>query len=204
MQAMKYDLLDYDSFQTAKVFKQDHHILSFFRESWGEVSFPTRFNINYHCINVWASLTDKSSVDLLRGLTDRYATGIVKAYSRVADMLSDRSACHKIVGAINDDVLLLGESICKGKAREYVEPIVAAAIWEQMTERCGHTDLLDRIKNYFPPTKKLQTKNELDGYVIEQLTSKFEEVRIDLVAQIKARRTEEERQRIEQERKNAN
>lgn len=203
MQALKYDLLDYDSFQSAKVFKQDHHILSFFRESWGEVSFPTKFNINYHCINVWASLIGKSSADLLRGLTDRYATGIVKAYSRVADMLSDRSACHKIVGSINDDVLLLGESICKGKAREYVEPIVAAAIWEQMIERCGHTDLLDRIKFYFPSTKELQTKNELDGYIIEQLTSKFEEVRIDLVAQIKARRAEEERQRIEQERKKA-
>ena len=86
MQAMKYDLLDYDSFQTAKVFKQDHHVLSFFRESWGEVSFPTKFNINYHCVNVWASLTDKTTADLLRGLTDKYATGVVKAYSRVADM----------------------------------------------------------------------------------------------------------------------
>ncbi|MBQ7119795.1 MAG: hypothetical protein IJO09_06225 [Oscillospiraceae bacterium] len=76
MQAMKYDLLDYDSFQTAKVFKQDHHVLSFFKESWGEVSFPIKFNINYHCISVWASLTGKSSAVLLRGLTEQYATGL--------------------------------------------------------------------------------------------------------------------------------
>ena len=47
MQAMKYDLLNYDAFQTAKIFKQDHHILSFLNESWGEASFPTKFNINY-------------------------------------------------------------------------------------------------------------------------------------------------------------
>ena len=203
MQAMKYDLLDYDSFQTAKVFKQDHHVLSFFRESWGEVSFPTKFNINYHCINVWASLTGKSSADILRGLTDKYATGVVKAYSRVADMLANKATCRKIIGELKEDVILSGGSICIGKAREYVEPIVHAATWEQLTERCGHTDLLSRIKKCFPSVEELQSKKDFDKCVTEQLAASFEDVRKELAEQIEARRAEEERQRIERERQAA-
>ena len=200
MQAMKYDLLDYDSFQTAKAFKQDHHVLSFFRESWGEVSFPTKFNINYHCINVWASLMGKTSTDLLRGLTEQYATGIVKAYSRIADMMANKATCRKIIGELREDVILSGGSICIGKAREYVEPIVHAATWEQLTERCGHTDLLSRIKKCFPSVEELQSKKDFDRSVTEQLAASFEDVRKELAEQIEARRAEEERQRIERER----
>ena len=203
MQAMKYDLLDYDSFQTAKVFKQDHHVLSFFRESWGEVSFPTKFNINYHCINVWASLMGKSSADLLRGLTEQYATGIVKAYSRVADMMANKATCRKIIGELREDAILSGTSICVGKAREYVEPIVPATIWEQLTERCGHTDLLSRIKKCFPSVEELQSKKDFDSSVTEQLAASFEDVRKELAEQIEARRAEEERQRIEREKQRA-
>ena len=200
MQAMKYDLLDYDSFQTAKVFKQDHHVLSFFRESWGEVSFPTKFNINYHCINVWASLTGKTSTDLLRGLTEQYATGIVKAYSRIADMMANKATCRKIIGELREDVILSGGSICIGKAREYVEAIVHAAIWDQLTEKCGHTDLLSRIKKCFPSVEELQSKKDFDSSVTEQLAARFEDTRKELAEQIEARRAEEERQRIERER----
>ena len=203
MQAMKYDLLDYDSFQTAKVFKQDNHVLSFFRESWGEVSFPTKFNINYHCINVWASLTGKASTDLLRGLTEQYATGIVKAYSRIADMMANKAMCRKIIGELREDVILSGGSICIGKAREYVEPIVHEATWEQLTERCGHTDLLSRIKKCFPSVEGLQSKKDFDRSVTEQLAASFEGVRKELAEQIEARRAEEERQRIERERQAA-
>ena len=203
MQAMKYDLLDYDSFQTAKVFKQDHHVLSFFRESWGEVSFPNKFNINYHCINVWASLTGKSSADLLRGLTEQYATGIVKAYSRVSDMTTNKSRCVSIIGELRDDAVLSGDSICKGKAREYVDSIVPIKIWEQLTEQCGHSDLLERIKKHFPTDIELQTKKDLDTHILEILSLAFEEARQVVVIQIGERKQEEERQRIERERQKA-
>ena len=203
MQAMKYDLLDYDSFRTAKVFKQDHHVLSFFRESWGEVSFPTKFNINYHCINVWASLTGKSSADLLRGLTEQYATDVMKAYSRVADIMADQSACRKIIGELREDAILSGASICVGKAREYVEPIVNTSTWEQLTEKCGHTDLLSRIKKCFPSVEGLQSKKDFDNSVTEQLAARFEDARKDLAEQIEARRAEEERQRLEREKQKA-
>ncbi len=203
MQAIKYDLLDYDSFQTAKVFKQDYLIVSFFSENWGEVSYPTKFDINYHCINVWAEITDKTSADLLRSQTDQYATSIVRAYSRVADMVTDKSACRKIMRELREDVILSGDSICIGKAREYVEPIVHAATWDQLIERCGHTDLLSRVKKCFPSAEGYQTKKDFDRYVTEQLAARFEEARKELAEQIEDRRANEERQRIERERKKA-
>lgn len=106
MQAMKYDWLDYSSFQTAKIFKQDHHILSFFRENWGEVSFPSKFNINYHCINVWALLTAKQPAELLRDLTAQYATSVVKAYSNVADMIHNNHAAARIMREVEESVIL--------------------------------------------------------------------------------------------------
>lgn len=203
MQAMKYDLLDFNSFQTAKVFKQDHQILSFLKESWGEVSFPTKFNINYHCIDVWASLTGKSSADLLRGLTEQYATGIVKAYSRVADMATNKGRCVSVIGELRDDAVLSGDSICKVKAREYVDSIASLKIWGQLTEQCGHLDLLERIKKHFPTDKELQTKKDLDTHILEILSLAFEEARQVVIIQIGERKQEEERQRIEQERQKA-
>ena len=199
MQAMKYDLLDYDSFQTAKVFKQDHHVLSFFRDSWGEVSFPTKFNINYHCINVWASLTDKSSADLLRGLTEQYATGIVKAYSKVAEMLTNNQLCRKVIGDCSEDAILAGDAICKTKAHSYVDTIVSSPIWNQLTEKCGHPDLLDRIKKVFPSSIDVLSKEEYDKYLVEQLFSVFATERGVIAAEIEKLRKAEVAKKAELE-----
>ena len=199
MHALKYDLLDYDSFQTAKVFKQDHHVLSFFRESWGEVSFPTKFNINYHCINVWASITGKSSADLLRSLTEQYATGIVKAYARVADMMANKATCRKIIGDCSEDAIIAGDEISKAKAHSYVDSVVSTTIWSQLTEKCGHQDLLDRIKKCIPLPVDASRKEEYDKYLVEQLFSVLEAERIVIAAEIKRQREVEAAKKAEHE-----
>ena len=199
MQAMKYDLLDYDSFQTAKVFKQDHHVLSFFRESWGEVSYPTKFNINYHCINVWASLTNKQPSELLHGLTKHYVTGVVKAYSRVADMLTDKYLCQKVMGDCSEDAILAGDAICKTKAHSYVDTIVSSTIWNQLTGKCGHQDLLDRIKKCIPLSVDASSKEEYDKYLVEQLFSVFATERVVLAAEIEKQRKAEAAKKAEYE-----
>ena len=200
MQAMNNNLLDYDAFQTAKVFKQDNLILSFLKESWGVVSFPAKFNINYQRINLWASFTGKTSEEILHYLTEQFAAGVVQAYSRVANIMVDKSNCREIIEGLGEKVILIGNSICIGEARKLIQPIVSTAIWEQLTEKCGHLDLLSRIKEYFPSAEQLQTKNGFDKYVIEQLAASFEDVRKELAEQIEARRVEEERQRVERER----
>ena len=127
----------------------------------------------------------------------------MKAYSKVADMMANKATCRKIIGELREDVVLSGGSICIGKAREYVEPIVHAATWEQLTERCGHTDLLSRIKKCFPSIEELRSKKDFDRCVTEQLAASFEDVRKELAEQIEAGRAEEERQRIERERQAA-
>ena len=199
MQAMKYDLLDYDSFQTAKVFKQDHHVLSFFRESWGEVSYPTKFNINYHCINVWASLTNKQPSELLHGLTKHYVTGVVKAYSRAADMMANKAACRKVIGDCSEDAILAGDAICKTKAHSYVDTIVSSTIWNQLTGKCGHQDLLDRIKKCIPLSVDASSKEEYDKYLVEQLFSVFATERVVLAAEIEKQRKAEAAKKAEYE-----
>lgn len=195
MQAMKYDLLDYGSFQTAKVFKQDHHVLSFFRENWGEVSFPTKFSINYHCINVWASLTDKTTADLLRGLTDKYATGVVKAYSRVADMLNSSHTATKVMGEVEESAILADDSISKKKAHSYVSEIISENIWDELTNRCGHTDLFDRIKKQTTGTENIASKQEFDVYLEQSLYQVLEGVRLSLSQQITERQKREKQQK---------
>lgn len=203
MQAMKHNLLDYDSFQTAKIFKQDHLILSFFSENWGVASFPTKFNIDYYCVKEWACLTDKTPEDLLRGLTEQYASGIVKAYSRVSDMLNDENLCQKIIGEFDDDSILAGDSISKNKAHAYVDYIVDPIIWNQLVDKCGQTDILDRIKVFVPDDIQVKAKQDVDAYFVEQLTLKFEDARQSAVVKINAKREAEEKHRIELARQKA-
>ena len=179
MQAMKCDLLDYDSFQTAKVFNQGNTILSFLKDNWGEVSFPNKFNINYYCIALFSLFTNKNQRDLLHSYTEQYVTGIVKAYSRAAVILNRKDIAVKIMSECSDTVLLGGSAISKSKAREYVSGIVSQPIWEELTQKCGYDNLLDSIKTSIGGDRST-TKKELDTALEEKLYRAFEEVRQDL------------------------
>lgn len=203
MATMRYDLLDYDTFQSAKLFKCDNTIISFLEGHWGEVLYPNKFDINYPCIDLLALYTDKNSKDILHDYTKYYAKGVVSAYSKIAYMLADKSRCVSIIGELRDDIVLSGDSICKSKAREYIESIVSLKIWEELTEQCGYYDLLDQIKKYFPVKKELHIKKELDAYIIELLTLALEEARQVVILQIDERKQAEERRRIERERQKA-
>ena len=203
MQAMKYELLDFDSFRTAKIFKQSDEILSFLKSSWGEVSYPTKFNINYHCIDILSLFTEKLATDLLYSRTEQYVTGIVKAYSRVADMLDDKELCHKIIREFDDNSILAGDAISKGKAHFYVDSIVTPNIWKQLVDKCGQIELLDRIKAFVPNDLQVYTKRDVDEYFIGQLLSNFEEARENIIIKINAKKEVAEKQRIEQERQKA-
>lgn len=203
MQAMKYELLDFDSFQTAKIFKQSDEIISFLKSSWGEVSYPTKFDINYHCINMLSLFTEKPATELLHSRTEQYVVGIVKAYSRVADMLANKDLCYKVIREFDDTSILAGNAISKGKAHSYVDSIVTPNIWNQLVDKCGQVDLLERIKTLVPSDLQVYTKRDVDEYFIEQLLSNFEEARENIIVKINAKKEAEEKRRIEQERQKA-
>ena len=190
MQALKYDLLDYDSFQTAKMFNQHKQILSFFRKNWGEVSYPDKFKINYHCVNVWASVVDKTNTELLRELTEQYAASVSNAYSKLAAMLKDASSFQKTIDRVSEATVLAGGSLSKETAQKHVNDTVSMSIWEQLTEKCGHSDLLGKIKKHFPDTEELNAKTDVDFYLTEQLTSVFEVEREARVTRIMTQRKE--------------
>lgn len=196
--AMKYELLDYESFQTAKIFNHGDRILAGLKERWGNVSFPTNFYVNYQVVNQWATYVDKTPLELLRTLTEPYVIGVVKAYERIADMLSDSSLCHKIMQECSENAILGGSAICSAKAHEYVDHIVSADVWSQLLYSCGHVDLLDRIKVLIPEDVKIVRKADVDRYFIEQLTSAFERTRLVIIAQIDERKQEELRRAEEQ------
>ena len=203
MQAMKYELLDFDSFQTARIFKQSDEILSFLKSSWGEVSYPTKFNINYHCIDMLSLFTEKSATELLHSRTEQYVVGIVKAYSRVADMLDNKDLCYKVIREFDDTSILAGNAISKGKAHSYVDSIVTPNIWNQLIDKCGQDDLLEKIKVFLPADVQLQSKAEIDDFLIEKITVNFEEARQDIIEKINLKREEDEKNRIEEEKRKA-
>lgn len=177
MQAMKYDLLDYDSFQTAKVFKQDHLILSFLNENCGEVSFPTKFNINYHCINLLALFTGKNSLEFLHELTAQYTAGIIKSYGRVVNNIGKSDVATKVMGVCSESAILAGNVISQSQAKAYVSEIVSERIWSELTEKCGYADLLKRIKEQVPGSELLTTKRDVDLLLEGKLYPTFEEAR---------------------------
>lgn len=207
MQVMKYNLLDYDSFQVSKVFKQSSTILSFLEGNLGEVSFTTKsFNIDYHCAELLAQFTEKQSSQILRPHTEQYALGILKEYSNVINMLSDAEFCRKVMAGYPENEILAGDAICKRKAYSYVNIIVSSVIWDQLVEKCGHSDLLERIKTIcISSPNEISKKDEIDKYIVEQLYSVFENERIALAAEIiKHREAEAEQEKNEQERRKKN
>ena len=183
MQAMKYGLLDYDSFQTAKAFKQNDTIISFLKDNWGNVSFPTKFHIDYHCVELLALFTNTNQRDLLHTYTERYATGVVKAYSRAVDFLNRKETAVKVMRECSNSSLMSGSAISKSKASTYVMGIVSEHVWEELTQRCGHANLLDTIKHSVGESDAI-TKRELDIALEEKLYHLFEEIRQELSNQI--------------------
>lgn len=200
MAAMRYDLLDIDTFQTAKTFKCDDTIITFLENSWGEVSYPKKFEINYHCIDLLALYTYKNSKDILHDYTQYYVNNVVESYSNVAKMCTNEDLCSKAVRKLSDNELLSGSAISSGLAQSHVYGIVSDSVWQQLIESCGHTDLFEKIKKYIPENVDVVTKKDIDDLYIKVLTNKFEKVRQKL-AIIVNKRNEENKRRAEEETK---
>lgn len=184
MNAMKYDLLDYETFQTAKYYKQSDTIISFLEENLGEIAFPTNFKIDYQCADLLALFTDKKPIDFLHAYTESYVKGVIKAYSRVADMISNKKLCYKIMSEQEPDLILAGDSVSKNVARSYLK-IVTISVLDELTEKCGYQDLFDEIRDFVPKSVEIDVKDDVDNYLKEKLYEEFEVVRKELATEIK-------------------
>ena len=201
-QATKYELLDYDSFQTAKLFNQHMPILWLLKKSLGEVEYPEKFKLNYGAAKKLAEFTQCDVISILQAKTTTYVDLVIKAYGNAAGILGNRSQAARIMSELSETAILSGNAASKGKASAYINGIVSQSVWSELTEKCGFTDLLDKIKAQVPGTESATTKRDVDVLLEDKLYPMLEEARKIRENEIRQKRADEAK-RKEEEAENA-
>ena len=182
MNAMKYDCLDYTSFQTAEIFKQGDKILSSLRETLGNSANPQKRRLHFHSADLLSVYTKTP----LREITAYMADFVFDdGYAKTIALLSDKNLCRNVLRKASDAEILQGDNLSKEKAAWLVDPIAPPALWDKLTTTYGHSDLLDRIIQLLPNVSNITTKEQLDSHLKEKLYEEFEVVRKELATEIK-------------------
>ena len=194
MQAMKYDLLDYESFQTAKLFKHGSTIISFLEENLGSAPNSEKKRLNFKNAELLSLYSGRS----LREITSYMADSIVDGYAQTIAALSDTAPCYNIMNKVEERTILAGDSISKQKANWLVDPLAPAVLWDKLTSEYGHTDLFDRLLNLLPNRPEMNSKQEYDAFLKNRLFSILETIRQERAAKIHEQQQEEARKRAEE------
>ena len=191
MQAMKYDLLDYDSFQTAKVFQQDNKILTSLRNELRDPKDHNRIYFKLSTVKLLALYTDSTIKDVTKHIADF----IYKAYADSFGLLTNGNALKTFFAKASENDILLGDTISREKANLIVDSIASQNLWNNIVNVCGHTDLEIRITSLLPSSVKVNDRTCIDNYLKEQLFIAFESTRKELSEQIKTNRIQAEETR---------
>ena len=194
MQAMKYDLLDYESFQTATLFNHGRTIITFLEENLGGTANSEKKQLNFKNAEL---LSLYSSRDL-REITAYMADFVVDGYAQIIAALSDTAPCYGVMNKVEERAILAGESISKQKADWLVDPLAPAVLWDKLTAEYGHFDLFDRLLNLLPDRPELNNKQEYDTFLKNRLFSILETIRQERVAKIHEQQREEARRKEEE------
>ena len=182
MNAMKYDCLDYTSFQAADTFKQGDKIISSLQETLGNSSNPQKRRLHFRSADLLSVYTKTP----LREITAYMADFVFDdGYAKTIALLSDKTLCRNVLRKASDAEILQGDNLSKEKATWLVDPIAPSALWDKLTTTYGHGDLLDRIIALLPNASNITTKEQLDSYLKEKLYEEFEVVRKELATEIK-------------------
>ncbi len=201
--ALNYGLLDYESYKTAEYFKQGKNIIFSLVSNLGDVEYPKKFKINYDSAEKMAEFTQSDVVTILQAKTKEYVSALIKAYQSAFELIANKEQCYKIIRGLSEKNLLAGEVISRGTAQAQVNSIVTDSIWNQLVNKCGYLDLLEKIKAFLPADVHLQSKSEIDDFLIGKITVNFEESRQDIIKKINLKREEDEKNRIEEEKRKA-
>jgi len=199
MHAMKLEMLDEDTFETANVFKQGSKIISFLKESLGAADYPNFVEPNYYCASLLARYTNKSTNDVLYQHTSSYANAVIREYGKIVKALDNSNQCREYLRKLNDDEILSGEGASMRLANSLVYSITTNDNWNVLVKQCGHTDLLERLQAIMPADLSLGSKADCDSHLAKALFNALETARKDLAESITAKRAraEEERQAAE-------
>lgn len=189
MQAMQYDLLDYESFQTTKLFNLDGSIISFLEENLGGALNSDKRRLNFKYAELLSLYTGRS----LREITAYVADFIVDGYAQTVAAFTNNASCYNIMAKVNEENILAGNRISKEKTDWVVAPLAPAVLWDKLTSEYGHNDLLDRLLKLLPDRPEVSSKEEYDAFLKDRLFVIFEAIRQERVAAILAQRQEEAR-----------
>lgn len=198
MHAMKQEMLDEDSFETANIFKQGSKIISFLKESLGAADYPNFAEPNYYSASLLARYTNKSTNDVLYQHTSSYANAVIREYGKIVKALDSPNQCRDYLRKLNDDEVLSGEGTSKRLTKSLVYSIITNDSWNILVKQCGHSDLLERLLAIMPAGLSLGSKSDCDSYLAKTLFNALEVARKDL-----AQRISESRARAEAERQKA-
>ena len=199
MHAMKLEMLDEDTFETANVFKQGSKIISFLKESLGTADYPNFVEPNYYSASLLARYENKSANDVLYQHTSSYANAVIREYGKIVKVLDNSSQCREYLRKLNDDEIFSGEGTSKQLAKSLVYSIAPNDNWNILVKQCGHADLLERLLAIMPVGSSLRNKADCDAYLVEALFNALEVARKDLAQRIleSRARAEAERQELE-------
>lgn len=203
MQAMKYDLLDYESFLAANSFKQGKKILEFLKNSIGLAVYPQFTQPNIQSVTLLSCYTNKSIEEILFRHTASYSNAVINEYAKIIKALNEPEICRAFLRQCNEDDIFVKEVTSKRLANSLVKKIVPNDIWDSLVKQCGHIELFDKIVCFLPNKNNINSKQDLDNYLINTLSSAIEIVREDIAATIQSERSihEAERQKNELEKK---
>ena len=201
MQAMKMEMLDEDTFETANIFKQGSQIISFLNESLGVADYPNFVEPNYYSAMLLARYTNKSVNDVLHQHTSSYANAVIREYGNIVKALNNSTQCRNYLRKLSDDEILSGESSSKQLADSLVHSIALDNAWKVLVEQCGHSDMFERLLAVMPVDISFNSKADCDSYLAKALFNALEVIRKELSEQIKTSRAraEEARQKAEKE-----
>ena len=194
MQAMKYDLLDYESFQTATLFNHGRTIITFLEENLGGTANSEKKQLNFKNTELLSLYSGRD----LREITAYMADFIVDGYAKTIAALSDTAPCYSIMNKVEERAILAGDGIVTQKAAWLVDPLAPAVLWDKLTSQYGHTDLFDRLLNLLPDMPELNNKQEYDAFLKDRLFSILETIRQERVAKIHEQQREEARRKEEE------
>ncbi len=199
MHAMKQEMLDEDSFETANVFKQGSKIISFLKESLGEADYPNFAEPNYYSASLLARYTNKSTNDVLYQHTSSYANAVIREYGKIVKALDSPNQCREYLRKLNDDEILSSEGASKRLANSLIYSITTNDNWNILVKQCGHDDLIERLQAIMPVGSNLGSKADCDSYLAKALFNTLEATRKDLAQKISESRAraEAERQKLE-------
>ena len=199
MHAMKQEILDEDSFETANTFKQGSKIISFLKESLGAADYPNFAEPNYYSASLLARYTNKSTNDVLYQHTSSYANAVIREYEKIVKALDSPNQCRDYLRKLNDDEVLSGEGTSKRLAKSLVYSIITNDNWNILVKQCGHSDLLGKLLAIMPVGSTFGSKVDCDSNLAEGLFNALEIARKDLAQKILDSRAhaEAERQKLE-------